>query len=459
MKFWLTFRWKYLWLIGPLLFQLFFVSDFIQYVAILSGAFFLYRLLSFVERFGREIIVIDIIELLIIAQWVLAPALYYCLYRYKLIHWEWYFWKMTADEHDYFNLAIPCTIATLIGLRWQSDKFKINYREIFSRIRLRKSENFKSGLILIFVGLFSKAIAPLIPDSMKFVSTLLEYFIYIGFLYIYFSGSKYRVYILTFLFVFIIYSALAEGMFGGAIWWPLFLLMIILFDRPISFKFKLTVIFIALVSFSVLQSVKMEYRQITWLGKGQGTQSNLSVLGTLLTEKISDNKFSVVSWQTFAPIIFRMNQGLHVCNVMRYTPSREPFAYGETIVAAVGATILPRLFWPNKPEAGGRAIYKRFTGYILVRASMNIGQIGEAYVNFTEYGAPIFLFVYGLMLNLFFRFCLSRVKQNPLMLFWIPFLFFNIINVESDFLTTLNAMFKTAVFLLVVLAIFRKYFL
>src|SRR4051812_20573197 len=114
MGYYFTIKAKYLLLVLPLLLGAFFIQDFIGFVALFSGAFLLYRLISFLDRFGHEIMVLDIIELLVILQWVFAPALYYCIKEYGLIFWSKYYWTMRVPAEEYFSLAIPSSAAMLI---------------------------------------------------------------------------------------------------------------------------------------------------------------------------------------------------------------------------------------------------------------------------------------------------------------------------------------------------------
>lgn len=447
---------KYFLLVFPVLLTLFFAKDYIQYVSILSGAFFLYRYFSFLDRFGEEIMFLDLIELLVIMQWVLSPAIYYCIEEYDLIQWHWWYWKMKVPANEYFSLAIPSSIGFLLGLRIYSAKTRINNSVLQ---QLKRSDNLKTGIILIVISIIVRTVGPFIPSSLQYVSTLFSNFFFIGFLYIYYSNAKFKKLILAALFIYIVYNGLAGGMFGEIIWWPLFILMIVLLGRKTNFNLKLGITICGFLAFTVLQSVKSKYRIITWKGtNSEYASSRIDLLNSLVQQQVAQQNSGFFSLESLYPIIGRLNQGLHVARAMNYTPSREPYAYGETIGTAIGATIVPRFLWPDKPEAGGRANYKRFTGATLKSASMNIGQIGDAYVNFTIYGAPFLLFLYGLLLSSFLKFCIDFTQKYPRLLFWLPFLFVSLITVESDFLSTVNALFKSSIFLFILFKINKKVF-
>lgn len=451
---------KYIFLVLPVLLGLFFIQDFIQYVTVLSGAFFLYRLISFLDRFGKEVLFLDIIELLIIVQWVFAPALYYCLKEYDLIFWKRFYWVMRVPAEEYFALAIPSSAATLFGMRLFVSKVKFNIPALLESISKRQHENAKIGLTLISISVFTGLFSSVIPSGLQYVSTLFSNFFFIGFLYLYYSNIKQKRLIIILLIMYVVVKGLIGGMFGDIIWWPLFILMITFLGKKVSLNLKLTIVTVGFICFSVLQSVKSTYRNITWLGRGNVSKeaSRIDILNSLVVDKLSNEKESIFSMESFFPIISRLNQGLHVTNAMVYTPTKEPYAYGETIGTAVAAAFVPRLLWPDKPEAGGKANYKRFTGFVLKSASMNIGQIGDAYVNFTTFGAPFFLLVYGVLLSLLFKTCINLINTYPRLIFWLPFLFIGLITVESDFLTTFNALLKSVIFLIIVFKLKKTIF-
>src|SRR5208282_345065 len=103
-------------------------------------------------------------------------------------------------------------------------------------------------------------------------------------------------------------------------------------------------------------------------------------------------------------VALRYNQGWIINRVMQNVPSGEPYANGETLLAAVKASILPRLFSPDKVRAGGRENMRRFAGYTLGSGtSMNLGYAGEMYANFGYWGGIAGCFFYAFLLGLMFR--------------------------------------------------------
>ena len=126
---------------------------------------------------------------------------------------------------------------------------------------------------------------------------------------------------------------------------------------------------------------------------------------------------------------------------------------------AIGISIICAAFsLADKPEAGGKANLKRFWGYNIKGYSMNIGPEGEAYANFGVNGGIIYMFFYGVFFNLLLSIILKLAEKRPTIILWLPFLFLYVISVETDLLTTMNAIIKTSLFTLIVFRLFKSLF-
>ncbi|RMD99002.1 MAG: hypothetical protein D6816_15475, partial [Bacteroidetes bacterium] len=106
----------------------------------------------------------------------------------------------------------------------------------------------------------------------------------------------------------------------------------------------------------------------------------------------------------------------------------------------------PRALWPNKPEAGGAEKMMRFCGFDVQGSGMNIGLLGEAYVNFGFGGAAVFLFLFALFLNYIYTWFLKVGQERPYIVLWLPLAFFGALSVETDFVTVLNHLIKFFLF-------------
>lgn len=121
-------------------------------------------------------------------------------------------------------------------------------------------------------------------------------------------------------------------------------------------------------------------------------------------------------------ITIRYNQGWIVNRVMETVPSAEPYAKGATLITALKASILPRIFFPDKYLAGGQANLERYANYMLPEnTSMNLGYAGEMYANFGYWGGIVGCFFYALILGLLFRWVSKRAAFDPLWWVFVPY--------------------------------------
>jgi hypothetical protein len=158
------------------------------------------------------------------------------------------------------------------------------------------------------------------------------------------------------------------------------------------------------------------------------------------------------------PLFMRLDQGYLVNYTLEHVPEFEPYAGGETIFLGFASAFVPRLFWPDKPESGGRIKMERFANRTLGRGvSMNIGHFGEAYVNFGKFGGAIFIFAWGLFINFLF-WTLAKVGINkPYLLLWIPIFFIGGVNTfGTDFVSSLNTMAKSFIIVYFILWFIKK---
>jgi hypothetical protein len=155
----------------------------------------------------------------------------------------------------------------------------------------------------------------------------------------------------------------------------------------------------------------------------------------------------------------RFNQGFLISLAMNYVPRVEPYADGETIWLSLAAVIVPRFLWPDKPEAGGHLNLSRFLGIKKkLSYSMNIGPYGEGYGNFGTVGGVIFIFIYAILIAFFLHKVLEKSMKYPSLIIWIPLLFYYVLTVETDILTTINSFVKTIIFIIFIYWAAKKFF-
>jgi hypothetical protein len=221
-----------------------------------------------------------------------------------------------------------------------------------------------------------------------------------------------------------------------------------------SLKFSLAIVGIFAVI--LLQSIKAEFRDVTWRGIGRGDQTNFEVFISLLAERLTDFQ-SFGDMKEMFPTINRFNQGMIVGKVLDHVPRIAPYAEGETIFSSLAATFVPRFLWPDKPMSGGHFNMERFAGFRIEGVSMNISPMGEAYGNYGVQGGIFFMFIYGLFFSLLIVLLMNNVKNKPTVILWFPVLFLNSIQIETDILMCLNSFIKNAVFVAVAYWAFNRF--
>ena len=97
----------------------------------------------------------------------------------------------------------------------------------------------------------------------------------------------------------------------------------------------------------------------------------------------------------------RLNQNFLVgATIEHMQHGREPFANGETLLAAVVA-IIPRAIWPDKPVVGGGGdVVARYSGLDFARGtSVGVGNVLELYINFGISGVMFGMLFLGLIVG------------------------------------------------------------
>jgi hypothetical protein len=175
-----------------------------------------------------------------------------------------------------------------------------------------------------------------------------------------------------------------------------------------------------------LQQAKVALRERTWSDDSTGV--NLGSLGNAINFS-KDVGGGMVKWargdwdaSALGDIGARYNQGWIIDRVMQNVPAFEPYAKGETLLAAVEAAVMPRLIDSGKTRAGGSVNMRRYAGHVLVGGtSMNLGYAGEMYANFGYWGGIAGCFFYAFLLGLAFRWAFRRATLQPLWWALVPY--------------------------------------
>ena len=235
---------------------------------------------------------------------------------------------------------------------------------------------------------------------------------------------------------------LRTAMFGEVIGVLAILLLYAVFVRQWAvWKIVLAQIVFGLLVYWLL-SFKFEYRKM--VAGHERLQDKVACLVSSAVHPLSHP----VSPKIVDVVVSRLNQGRLMSLVLRYVPSQQAFVQGETIWTAAKGALIPRLFWPDKPKAGGVENIRRFMGVENLNHSINLGVVGEAYVNYdTGIDFVVFLICYVLFFRLLLLFMTQQSNKFPFLLLLLPSLFFMVNFVEKDVAIMLNHVVKQGMIL------------
>lgn len=425
-------------------------------------SYFVFTFLRFTNNFGNTICIFDFLTFYSALDTLLSPLFSYKYFNrndYLAVLWGKF---MRVPEDDYFAYLIPANIALFIGLHFF---FKKNNTASAYHYMLRAkqfvSDKLRVGIVFIVIGFVANFFLNSVPIALNYFFYLLAMLSYVGGLYIYFSLKKNRVLIITLIVAVFFAQAARSGLFGEFFMFIIVALCLIISQYNLGFLTKLTTFLVGITFVLVLQNVKLEYRALTWAnGKDKNLayrdESNLEIFSDLFVDRISNTDL-LLSKKSLFYINTRFNQGWLIALTMNYVPRVEPYAYGETIWLSMAAIVVPRFLWEDKPESGGHMNLARFVGLKKkLSYSMNIGPYGEGYGNFGSMGGVVFIFLFGVLLAFFLHKTLEISKKHPSVIIWIPLLFYYVLTVETDILTTINSFVKISVFMYIIYWIAKK---
>ena len=430
---------------------IFILSLFTDWYAFLSISLSVIVLITILDKLGKGIVLREIIALHSTFVCLIMPVIGYDIYtRNNNLARIWVRY-MPVPEDVYFTFALPASAAFVVALCWPMNKqdrsdHGIFFQDVINRIKEALHQPFmkKSSLQILAIGTTMFFVSGFLPASLQFVFLLFYFASFAGLLYLYYTPHFRRKWLILTLFIlFIIFNALRSGMFTIVAYMGLTLFSFFFLGKKTGF-FKKTIVFVLCAFFLLLeQSIKPSYRNLVWSGY-QGNQAELFI--NLAADKIATGDF--LSTKAFFPIYYRANQGYNVALVMRRFPSLKPHDNGRNLMLAAASALVPRFFWPDKPEAGGKFNMKYYANITLKGWSTNIGPLGEAYGSFGVMGGIIFMFFLGMFIRWAYKKLFSLSRKVPLLICWIPVLFYQITySAETDTLQILNSLIKSAFFI------------
>lgn len=383
----------------------------------------------FFKEIGKTIPVLQIMLFIAALQWVVGPVISYTL---EVKHFKYY---MYVDELTYMSYVVPGLLAFFIAISIFIKKVKIpvatNYFQYASY-----------GRIILIIGIISDLLLFIIPSSLAFVFYLMAQFIYVGAGILLFSRRRIeRIYFFIAL-VYLIARSISSAMFHELILWSIFLFFIWAIKSKPTKLTKSLIIASGLIAIVSIQIVKARYRDMVW---DRNVNNKTKIFINLIGENVHKSYFE--EEKNISDLNVRLNQGWIISKIMSYVPSKAPFAHGETIKDAVIASLVPRFLNPNKKTAGGIENMRKFTGIRLKNTAMGVSIIGEAYGNFGVIGGILFMGIWGLFLIWFLKVLSKQVYKHPILIFFVPLIFLQVVKAESDMITVFNHLVKSSLLL------------
>lgn len=363
---------------------------------------------------------------------------------------------MPIKEDAYFSFALPAVIligVVLFGFRRNSPDDAEVVRDLSLRIKTDVVK-IPPSLILTacLISLVSYNISELLPDALKQVNTFLYYSLFAFLFYIIFHKNfPKKKYFAIGIGLFIVIDALRSGMFTIIAYMGGLFLIILLSGKRIPLIVKTSLFVFAIFFIAFLQLFKLELRR-----------SFKSKQDTPVTELVSNviTKTSASEFETtLFPLYYRMNQGFNIALVMRHIPKNIEHLGGEYLLTNFVSSFVPRLFWEDKPKAGGIENMRIYTGINIRGWSTNVGPIGEAYGSFGYIGGWLYVMLFaGFIRVVYIRF-ITLSQRIPILFLWMPPFFYQTIYVmEADSLQAFNSIMKGAVFLFLLYKLFPVLF-
>jgi hypothetical protein len=415
-------------------FSLIFGAYWLSAIGVGAFAYFLVRMLS---EAGLDLPIESFILVVVSMQWIIGPILDYAgLSNHFKYH-------MYVPVEEYTALAVPSVIALALGLYTFRSRKRIalvrHYAGITTQI---VSRTHYLPYYLIGIGFVFSFLVHRFPPSLAFPAYILSNVKYIGLIYLIFSDrQEHKVLILVAAFALTFLSSLRGAMFHDLLLWSAFIGMYAAYIFRPSNAQKLLMLVLGLLFVFVLQAAKDEYRAKL---REQGQGRNLEKFLTSVDERLLEDE--TLGSTNVERLVIRINQGWIISRIMTGTPRYLPFAEGETVIVAIKAALLPRILFPDKPKAGGKANFEKYAGYRLQSGtSMGISLLGEAYINFGVRGAWVFMFVFGLISSFVIKQFFLLAAKYPTIWLWFPLILLHFVKAETELLVQLNFLVKSII--------------
>jgi hypothetical protein len=423
-----------------------------DWYAEISVFLFIITVFAILDKLGKGLVLRELVVLHTIFICLVVPSLGYSVYNYDNYLARIFYRFMLVPQNVYYGFMLPAVCAFSVSMCFpvtvkgaildEGDWFK----KLLQRARNELKASTKSGIIIVVIGVVVFFFITAVPDAIRFAITLFFFSSFAGILYIYYSPAFPTKNILLILFsIFIVGLTIQSGVFTVVVYMGITLFSYLFLGRKYALWKKFVVFAVGCFLLFIVQNVKTSYRDITW--KGKDVQNKTSLFFDLAIDNLTniDKKLDV---NGFFPVYLRLNQGFNISLVMKRIPAQQDFDNGSRLLTTAASALVPRIIWPDKPEAGGKQSMLYFTGLKIEGWSTNVSPLGEAYGSFGPIGGIFYMFLLGLFIRWVYKRVFVIAQKTPLLVLWIPVLFYQVTYcMETDSLQVFNSLLKGAFFI------------
>jgi hypothetical protein len=401
----------------------------------------IFILFVFLDKLGKTIPLLEFMLLISGLQWIVGPIIEY---NTPYEHYKYY---MYVPENEYMQVVVPAFLVYAGILLFAAKQYPLSIKNIENLGRFAPY-----GVIFLSIGVIAQIAGSFVPGTLKFFMVILSNFKYIGAIILFFSDKPGHKNFFYGALVLLIVTSLQSGFFHDLILWSVFFFFYWAIKIKPTFAAKLAVIGVGLLMITIIQGVKMQFRDAI---QGGYDGNKLELFVSIFLDQYEGGYYD--ESENIQGFNSRLNQGWIISAVIKHVPIAEDYANGETVREAIAASILPRFLNPDKKEAGGRENFMRFSGLLIGdNTSMGISVIGEFYANYGD-SAYLAMAVWALFLLLTWRFLYKRQESIPFIIFFVPLLFLQVVKAETELVVVLNHLVKSAMVLFGFLYFTKRY--
>ncbi len=402
-----------------------------------------------IYKSGKSFPLIYLFFLIFYVQYVLATYLIYTDYKQLSV-------LMPIPMDELFSYLLPSLFSLFLGV--YIFKKDTDDRELTKRIDPVNA--MRLGYLLVFVSYSFDLVELKGVTSLNSIFSFTRYLKFIGAFCFLFSGSFFSYLIVACVYMQLVLSSFANGLFIDLIVWGMFLFFFVTIKFKLSILVK-SIIIVSAVPFLILvQSAKKEYRKATWYTRSKSADPSAALYTDLIAKNVENQDLFDSNSKVFRSTIGRLNQGWHLGLALRHVPLKKPFANGMEMLTDVTSSLLPRVLYPSKKVVHTKEKFAYYTGFkIKGGTSMTIGILGDFYINFGREGSIIALFIFGALISRFLNFFKRKfVSDKPINIVWIPFIMMYFVQADNEFYSLLNAIIKGFFIFLIINYVWEKYF-